>query len=34
MDYSVDNAVGEISREDTKIAIKVDADLEEGFASK
>ncbi len=28
MDYSVDNSVGEISRAETKIAIKVDADLE------
>ena len=31
MDYSVDNAVGEISRQEGKIAIKVDADLEEEF---
>lgn|GEM_PF-6763829 len=32
MDYSVDNAVGEISRQEGKIAIKVDTDLEEEFA--
>ncbi len=31
MDYTVDNAVGEISRKETKIAIKVDSDLEEEF---
>ena len=29
MDYRVDNAVGEISRSENKIAIKVDADLED-----
>lgn len=31
MDYTVDNAVGEISRQQWKVAIKVDADLEEEF---
>lgn len=32
LDYSVDNAVWAISRADTKVTIKVDADLEEEFA--
>jgi len=29
LDYKIENAVGEISREDTKITIRVDADLAE-----
>jgi len=31
MDYSVDNSVGEISRSENKISIKVDGDLEEAY---
>ena len=34
MDYSLDNAVWEISRIDTKISIKVDADLEDEFMTQ
>ncbi len=34
MDYSIDNAVWEISREDTKISIKVNADLEDEFSTQ
>jgi len=34
MDYQVDNAVGEIARSDTKLTIKVDADLEEEFSNQ
>ncbi|MBP7847669.1 efflux RND transporter permease subunit [Patescibacteria group bacterium] len=30
LDYKIENAVGEIAREDTRITIRVDADLAEG----
>jgi len=29
LDYKIENAVGEIAREDTRITIRVDADLAE-----
>lgn len=31
MAYEIENAVGEISREDTKILVRVDADLADGW---
>ena len=31
LDYSIDNAVGQIAREDTKILVRVDADVADGF---
>jgi HAE1 family hydrophobic/amphiphilic exporter-1 len=31
LEYSIDNGVGEIAREDTKILIRVDADVADGF---
>ncbi|USN55926.1 MAG: efflux RND transporter permease subunit [Candidatus Peribacteria bacterium] len=34
LDYSVDNAVAEISREDTNITVRVESDLADGYRTK
>lgn len=34
LNYNIENAVGEVAREDTNILVRVDADLEEGYLGR